>query len=76
MEYVMELSDVEVGDVVITSGLDQIYPKGHTIGVVTELGEGEGLTRFVGVRPEVDFRRLEEVLVLHSEAVAMDRVPR
>jgi rod shape-determining protein MreC len=76
MEYVMELSDVEVGDVIITSGLDQIYPKGHTIGVVTELGEGEGLTRFVGVRPEVDFRRLEEVLVLHSEAGATDRVSR
>ena len=68
MEYVMELSDVEVGDVIITSGLDRIYPKGLVIGVVTELGEGEGLTQFVGVHPEVEFRRLEEVLVLHPVA--------
>ncbi|MCZ6696866.1 MAG: rod shape-determining protein MreC [Acidobacteria bacterium] len=68
MEYVMELSDVEVGDVIITSGLDRIYPKGQMIGVVTDLGEGEGLTRFVGVRPEVDLLRVEEVLVLHPAA--------
>jgi rod shape-determining protein MreC len=74
MEYVMELSDIEVGDVIITSGLDQMYPKGYMIGVVTELGEGEGLTRFVGVRPEVDFRRLEEVLILHNATASTDLV--
>ena len=66
MEYVIELSDVEVGDVVVTSGLDRIYPKGQVIGVVASLGQGEGLTRFVGIRPEVGFRRLEEVLVLRT----------
>ncbi len=64
MEYVNELSNVEVGDVIVTSGLDQIYPKGYTIGVVVSIGEGEGLTKLVDLRPEVDFRRLEEVLVL------------
>jgi rod shape-determining protein MreC len=64
MEYVNELSNIEVGDVVVTSGLDQIYPKGYTIGVVSSIGEGEGLTKLVELRPEVDFRRLEEVLVL------------
>jgi len=64
MEYVSELSDVEVGDVVVTSGLDQIHPKGYVIGVVSAIGEGEGLTKVVEVRPEVDFARLEEVLVL------------
>ncbi|HEU4402313.1 MAG TPA: rod shape-determining protein MreC [Candidatus Polarisedimenticolia bacterium] len=64
MEYVSELSNVEVGDVVVTSGLDQIYPKGLLVGVVTAIGEGEGLTRIVDVRPEVDFSRLEEALIL------------
>ena len=64
MEYVSELANVEVGDVVVTSGLDQIYPKGYTLGVITAIGEGEGLTKIVEIRPEVDFRRLEEVLVL------------
>jgi rod shape-determining protein MreC len=64
MEYVSELANVEVGDVIVTSGLDQIYPKGYTIGVVGSIGEGEGLTKLVELRPEVDFRRLEEVLVV------------
>jgi len=56
-----------VGDVVVTSGLDQIYPKGYTIGIVASIGEGEGLTKLVELRPEVDFRRLEEVLVVLKE---------
>ncbi|HXH28439.1 MAG TPA: rod shape-determining protein MreC, partial [Candidatus Polarisedimenticolia bacterium] len=59
-------ADVEVGDVVITSGLDRIYPKGYTIGVVRGIEVGEGLTKVVEIRPEVDFRRLEEVLVLKT----------
>jgi rod shape-determining protein MreC len=66
MEYVSELENVEVGDVVVTSGLDQIYPKGLTVGVVVSVEEGDQLTKHIIVRPEVDFRRLEEVLVLLS----------
>ncbi len=66
MEYVSELASVEVGDVVVTSGLDLIYPKGVVIGVVSSIGEGEGLTKIVRVRPEADLRRLEEVLVLRK----------
>jgi rod shape-determining protein MreC len=64
MEYVSDLESVEVGDVVVASGLDQIYPKGYIIGTVVATGVGEGLTKDVDVRPEVDFGRLEEVLVL------------
>ena len=64
LEYVSELADVEVGDVVITSGLDRIHPKGSILGVVTEIAEGEGLTKLVRVRPEVEVRSLEEVLVV------------
>jgi len=64
MEYVSELESVEEGDVVVTSGLDQIYPKGVTIGVVFSVEEGDQLTKSILIRPEVDFQRLEEVLVL------------
>ncbi len=64
MEYVSEQEEVEVGDVVVTSGLDRIYPKGITIGVVSSVEEGDQLTQSIRIRPEVDFRRLEEVLVL------------
>ena len=68
LEFISRLSNVEVGDVVVTSGLDRIHPKGIILGVVTALGEGEGLTRMVEVRPEIDFMSLEEVLVLQTGA--------
>ena len=64
MDFVTDLASIEVGDVVVTSGLDQIYPKGIIIGVVTEVGEGQGLTKLIRLRPEVDFQRLEEALAL------------
>ncbi|MDN5347269.1 MAG: rod shape-determining protein MreC [Clostridia bacterium] len=53
------------GEIVITSGLGGIFPKGLPIGVVTEiLLEPEGLTKRAIIRPAVDFERMEEVLVI------------
>jgi len=75
LEFISRLSNVAVGDVVVTSGLDQIHPKGIILGVVTSLGEGEGLTRMVEVRPEIDFMRLEEVLVLQAGSDAAGEAP-
>lgn len=75
LEFVSGLLRVEVGDVVVTSGLDDIHPKGIILGVVSEVGEVKGLTRYVKVRPEVDFRRLEEVLVLTAKAPAGEAAP-
>lgn len=68
LDFVSGLARVEVGDVVVTSGLDDIHPKGIILGVVSEVGEVKGLTRYVKVRPEVDFQKLEEVLVLTTNA--------
>ncbi len=64
MQYVAALSDVEPGDSVDTSGLDGIYPKGFRIGLVATVGDSEGLQRQVVIRTAVDFRTLEEVLVV------------
>jgi rod shape-determining protein MreC len=43
MKYVPVLADVVPGDVVVTSGLDQIYPKGLVVGRVRSVGKGSGL---------------------------------
>jgi rod shape-determining protein MreC len=73
MQYVSNLSDVEVGDVVVTSGLDGIYPKGFVIGEVIALERGQGLYQEILVRPSVDFSSLEELLiVLDGPAGAAD----
>jgi rod shape-determining protein MreC len=63
LEYVSALADVVAGDVVVTSGLDGIYPKGFVIGAVVSV-ETSGGSRTIVVRPSVDFSALEEVLVV------------
>jgi len=64
MEYVSEVADVVVGDVVVTSGIDTIYPKGLTIGRVESVEKSGGAYRRIIVRPAVDFSSLEQVLVV------------
>lgn len=64
MELVSNLSELKVGEHVVASGLDGIYPKGYLIGKVEKSERGSGLYRNVTVRPAVDFSSLEEVLVV------------
>ena len=73
LEYVSELADVVVGDLVMTSGIDGIYPKGFAIGRVEIVEKsGSAYTRII-VRPTVDFTSLEEVLVVLPPTPARDR---
>jgi rod shape-determining protein MreC len=64
LEYVSTLDDVKDKDLLVTSGLDGIYPKGLPVGRVGELGPRAGLLQAITVVPRVEFNRLEEVLVL------------
>jgi len=64
LEYVSEVADVVVGDVVISSGIDGIYPKGFVIGRVTTVERSGGAYRHIAVEPSVDFSSLEHVLVV------------
>ncbi len=66
MEYVSNLSDVQIGDIVVTAGNDGIYPKGFPIGRVATAERGVGLYKTIKVRPVVDFSNVEEVLVVLS----------
>jgi rod shape-determining protein MreC len=70
LEYVSDISDVVVGDVAVSSGIDGIYPKGFVIGRV-EAVEKSGVTyRTITIRPAVDFSSLEDVLVVLTPAPA------
>lgn len=66
MEYVSSIADVQVGDVIVTSGIDGIFPKGFVIGKVQSVDRGNGIYRVIRVRTGVDFTSLEEVLVVTS----------
>lgn len=67
LEYVKRTEDLQVGDLVVTSGLDGVFPKGLPIGRVTVVDKrGQGLFQDAIVTPHVDFERLEEVLVARA----------
>jgi rod shape-determining protein MreC len=73
MNYLSRDADVAVGDQVITSGLDSVFPKGIVIGEVVEVGRRHrGLLQAAVVRPSVALDRLEEVLVVDATAQVVD----
>lgn len=68
LDYVLKTSDVVVGDMVVTSGLDRVFPKGIPVGRVVEVGNIPGeLFKDVMIRPMVDFSKLEELLIILKE---------
>ena len=62
---------MRVGDAVVTSGTDGIYPKGFVIGTVRNVQRGEDLYKTILIEPVVEFGNLENVLiVLNDERLA------
>src|SRR6266567_1002040 len=64
LERVMSDEQVPVGETVLTSGGDQIFPKGLPIGTVTKVGSGKDLFLNIKIKPAANLSKLEEVLVL------------
>lgn len=65
LKYVKPTEDLVPGDLVVTSGLDGIFPKGLLLGRVTAVTRKDAsLFQGAEVEPAVDFPRLEEALVL------------
>lgn len=64
LERVMSDEKVEPGETVLSSGGDQIFPKGMPVGTVTKVSPGREMFLHIEVRPEADLSRLEEVLVV------------
>ena len=75
MEFVFQLDEVDEGDLLVTNGLDGIYPKGLPIGPVRNIGKGQGIMRTITVTPRVKFNRLEEVLVLLTSEIDLPEMP-
>jgi rod shape-determining protein MreC len=68
LKYISRVEEVQPGDVVLSSGLAGVFPKGLMIGVVTGVSrKGEGLFQKIDVSPAVDFGKVEEVLALVTD---------
>jgi rod shape-determining protein MreC len=68
LEGVSQRTDVQIGDLVVTSGYSQIYPAGIAIGRIFQiLPDKEGLFLRILLKTEVDLDKIEEVFVLKNE---------
>jgi rod shape-determining protein MreC len=64
MDFVSNLADVKLGDRVVTSGLDGIFPRGFAIGRVARVEPGSGLYKSIWLEPSVEFSALGHVLIV------------
>ncbi len=64
LENVMTDESVAPGERVATSGGDQIFPKGLTVGTVMKVSPGADLFLNIRLKPSASLNRLEEVLVI------------
>jgi rod shape-determining protein MreC len=73
-KYVLRKAEVNVGDTVVSSGLDGLFPKGLRIGEVKEISKDQpGIFQDVRIEPFVDFTRLEEVLVIIEDTTDVSK---
>jgi rod shape-determining protein MreC len=70
LNYVSNLEDVVEGDLIVTSGMDGIYPKGIAIGRVGSVRNGPRLFKLVTVEAAANLDRLEEVFILEAVSVS------
>ena len=69
MNYISNTLPVKVGEFVLSSGLDGIFPKGIIIGTVVVSERGNDIFREIKVKPAVDLIRLEEVAIVLTKPI-------
>jgi len=68
--YITKTIKIHMGDVIVTSGMSQIFPENIKIGVVIDVSlEGKGMFQDILVQPSVNFNRLEEVQIQIEGAI-------
>lgn len=74
LKFIKRTDDVQLGDKVVTSGLDGIFPKGFLIGEVTGVDKrGQSMFQTIDVTPVVSFGRLEEIMVSRGPVTRADQ---
>jgi rod shape-determining protein MreC len=66
LKYIPQDAEVKAGDIIITSGLDLLFPKGIPVGYVSTVSEpgAGGSFKYIEVIPFQDDTRMEEVLII------------
>lgn len=75
MKYLRRTDVVQEGDMIVSSGIGGLFPKGLTIGkVISVKKKNYGITQTVEVAPAADFNRLEEVTVIDPPKMPLEIV--
>ena len=75
LDYVAKSNDITMGDIVVTSGLGGVFPKGLPVGRILDVKEIAGeLFKDIKIRTAVDFSKLEEVLVILEESESSNQL--
>ena len=73
LNYALRKHELEVGDVIVSSGLDGVFPKGLRLGHVSEIKDRNYMIfQDVVMNPFVDFEKLEEVLIIMNPKTEID----
>jgi rod shape-determining protein MreC len=67
LNYISSTEEIAAGDIVLSSGLDDIFPKGLAVGKVVSVRKGKGVFQSIKVEPFMDLIHIEEVVVLLNE---------
>lgn len=68
LKYVRNTDDIRVGDEVVTSGAEGMFPRGMALGTISKVKKvGHAIFMEIDVAPAIDFDYLEEVLVVITE---------
>ncbi len=74
LEYIPQDLDLTQGDVIETSGIGGIYPKGIIIGTVKEVRTGESdLDKYAIIQPAADLKRLSQVVILKKHGTEVSQ---
>jgi len=65
LKYVKRGDDVQIGDLVVTSGMYNVFPKGFPVGIVKQINKSQyGMTQELELTPAVDPLNLEELFIV------------
>ena len=70
LQYINRTTEINYGDIVVTSGMGGVFPKGIMIGEIVSVSKKRyGIFQEALVNPYVDFGRLEEVYIITKKAI-------
>jgi len=76
LKYLRRTDDVQEGDILVSSGIGGLFPRGLAVGkVISVKKKNFGITQQVEVMPAVDFNRLEEVTLVDPPEMPLTLPP-